>query len=49
MRAKVKEVMRYAGSRMIYRHPYLALRHILDGLRRGEKRPKRKSGDRGAL
>ena len=27
MRAKVKEVMRFAGPRMVYRHPLLALRH----------------------
>jgi len=29
MREKVKEVMRYAGPRMIYRHPVMALHHIL--------------------
>lgn len=34
MRAKVVEVMRYAGPRMIYRHPSLALLHILDGFRK---------------
>ena len=27
IRARVKEVMRYAGPRMIFRHPILALRH----------------------
>ena len=27
-------VMRYAGPRMMARHPYLALRHLLDGRRR---------------
>lgn len=27
MRAKVKEVMRFAGPRMVYRHPLLALQH----------------------
>jgi len=27
MRARVKEVMRFAGPRMAYRHPILALRH----------------------
>ena len=31
MRAKVVAVMRYAGPRMLYAHPLLALRHILDG------------------
>ena len=31
MRKRVKEVMRYAGPRMIRRHPVLAIRHIIDG------------------
>jgi len=35
MRARVKEIMRYAGPRMIYRHPWLALRHYLDGMNKG--------------
>jgi hypothetical protein len=34
MREKIKEVMRYAGPRLIYRHPILAIRHLLDGLKR---------------
>ena len=29
-RERVKEVMRYAGPRMLLRHPVLALRHLLD-------------------
>jgi hypothetical protein len=33
-RQKVREVMRYAGPRMIYRHPYLSLLHLLDKFRR---------------
>lgn len=33
MREEVRRVMRYAGPRMTLRHPYLALRHLLD--RRG--------------
>ncbi|HEU4401924.1 MAG TPA: nitrous oxide-stimulated promoter family protein [Candidatus Polarisedimenticolia bacterium] len=35
MRARVQEVMRYAGPRMILLHPYLALRHYLDSRARG--------------
>jgi hypothetical protein len=31
MRERVKEVMRYSGPRMTYRHPVLALHHFLDG------------------
>ena len=30
MRERVREVMRYAGPRMLSRHPLLALRHLLD-------------------
>lgn len=33
MREQVREVMRYAGPRMPYRHPWLALLHLLDKLR----------------
>ena len=33
MRASVKEVMRYAGPRMLRRHPYLAVMHLIDGRR----------------
>jgi len=35
MRTRVKQIMRYAGPRMIYTHPYLAIRHILDGRNKG--------------
>ena len=28
MRQRVREVMRFAGPRMIWSHPYLALRHL---------------------
>jgi hypothetical protein len=34
MRDRVKEVMRFAGPRMILRHPILAIRHVLDGRRK---------------
>jgi hypothetical protein len=30
MREKVRDVMRYAGPRMIWRHPWLALMHVVD-------------------
>ncbi|MHC4402752.1 MAG: nitrous oxide-stimulated promoter family protein [Planctomycetota bacterium] len=39
MRSRVKEVMRYAGPRMLLRHPILAIRHWLDGLRRAPDQP----------
>jgi hypothetical protein len=34
MRARIKEVMRYAGPRMLFRHPILALLHLLDKFRK---------------
>jgi len=33
-RKQVRTVMRYAGPRMLWRHPILSLRHWLDGFRR---------------
>jgi len=33
-REQVKAVMRYAGPRMLWRHPILSLRHWLDGFRK---------------
>jgi hypothetical protein len=30
MRDKVRDIMRYAGPRMMWRHPWLALAHLLD-------------------
>ncbi len=32
MRTRVQEVMRYAGPRMLGRHPVLAARHLMQGL-----------------
>lgn len=46
MRERVKQIMRFAGPRMIYHHPYLALRHILDGHNR--RPPVRRKRDGGA-
>ena len=34
MRARIRGVMRYAGPRMLLRHPFMAVRHLLDGRRR---------------
>lgn len=33
-REQVREVMRYAGPKMLWCHPVLAIRHILDGCRK---------------
>lgn len=48
MRETVKDVMRYAGPRMMKRHPVLAVRHLLDGRRPIPPRPGRR-GEREAL
>jgi hypothetical protein len=37
MREKIKDVMRFSGPQMSYRHPILALFHALDGLKREPK------------
>lgn len=34
LRERIRTVMRYAGPRMIYRHPVLAVRHLIEGLRK---------------
>ncbi len=41
MREKVRDVMRWAGPRMIFRHPILAVAHKLDGLRPSPKLPEK--------
>ena len=41
MREEVRSVMRYAGPRMVWRHPVLAVRHLLDGRRPAPSLPTR--------
>jgi len=31
MREKIRKVMRYAGPRMMVKHPVLAVKHLIDG------------------
>jgi hypothetical protein len=38
-REQVRETMRYAGPRMMLRHPYLAVMHVVDGRRPAPPRP----------
>jgi hypothetical protein len=35
-RVQARTIMRYAGPRMLLRHPALAIRHKLDGLRKAD-------------
>jgi hypothetical protein len=39
MRLKIRQVMRYAGPRMIYQHPLMAVLHMIDGLRQEPVKP----------
>lgn len=34
MREQIRAAMRYAGPRMLYRHPFMAVQHMIDGLRK---------------
>ena len=34
MRSKIQTVMRYAGPRMMYKHPIMALKHLIDSRRK---------------
>lgn len=34
MRERIREVMRYAGPRMLGKHPVMAVRHLVDSLRK---------------
>jgi hypothetical protein len=42
LREKIREVMRYAGPRMLWHHPLLAIGHMMDGRR---KKPGPRKGD----
>jgi hypothetical protein len=37
-RAAIRAAMRYAGPRMLFHHPLMALRHLLHGMRRPPRR-----------
>ena len=41
LRDRIRAVMRYAGPRMLWHHPWLAVMHMLDGLRK-EPGPKQR-------
>jgi len=40
-RSKIRAVMRYAGPRMLYRHPVMAVRHLMDGHRKAPLKNKK--------
>ena len=39
MRERVRVMMRYAGPRMLWRHPFLAIAHVVDGRREAPDLP----------
>lgn len=41
MRERVRTVMRYSGPRMTYRHPMMAIQHLIDGRRKEPIQPKK--------
>jgi hypothetical protein len=48
MREKVREVMRYAGPRMVLRHPWLALMHVVDKRHVAPPKPNAGAGPTGS-
>lgn len=46
MRTAIRNVMRVAGPRMLFRHPILAIGHAIDGVRHRSDQPKKKFGKR---
>jgi len=43
-RQEIRAVMRCAGPQMLYRHPRMALWHLIDGLRQEPVRPEKNWG-----
>jgi hypothetical protein len=43
-RQEIRGVMRYAGPRMLHRHPKMALWHLIDGRRQEPDRPEKARG-----
>lgn len=37
MRKKMKEVMRYSGPRIIFKHPIFAISHVIEGIKHKRK------------
>jgi hypothetical protein len=46
-RRQMKDVMRIAGPRMLWRHPIFTIRHMIDGRREAPPPPSRKGRPRG--
>lgn len=44
-REQVRQIMRYAGPRMLFRHPITAVRHLLHSRKPVPERPRRKKAN----
>jgi len=42
MRERVRAVMRFSGPRMMYRHPWLTIRHLIDTRRPASELPRKR-------
>ncbi len=42
-REQIRQVMRYAGPRMLHKHPVLGLKHLIDGLKKVPPQFKKKA------
>lgn len=42
-REKIRNIMRYSGPRMLYKHPFAAIVHLMDGRRRKPINPNGKT------
>lgn len=40
-REKIREIMRFSGPKMLFRHPYLAIMHLIDNKKSNEKKASR--------
>jgi hypothetical protein len=43
-REQARVMMRYAGPKMLWRHPWLAIAHLIDGRRAAPEKPRNKAG-----
>lgn len=43
-REQARVMMRYAGPKMLWRHPWLAIAHLIDGHRAAPGKPRNKAG-----
>jgi hypothetical protein len=43
-REQARVMMRYAGPKMLWRHPWLAIAHLIDGRREAPEKPRNKAG-----